>query len=156
MLNFGKYKGKTLLQVFNYDIPYAIWMINSIPYINSKLDKEDNDTLFKYAFPYDYISKKYGYNLHSHKHINEAEIIDILKKEGFVECAYSYIDNSHISGVEAVVKTFYGSTFGGAFGCGDCDVMHYDLLNTICQHLNKAEEWFKNYIKHKKNLSDDS
>ena len=146
MLNFGKYKGKTLSQVFACDVQYVTWMANNIPDIDSKLDDEDKTTLFKYAFPYEYIKEKYGYFIqgsNSFEHRNEDEIIDILKKEGFLKCAYSYIDEDEIMGVEGTVKTVYASTFGSTWGCGRCDATHYDLIGTICSHLNKAEEWFK-------------
>lgn len=154
MLNFGKYKGKTLEEVLSFDIPYVTWMANNVVNIDAKLDKEDQDTLFKYAFPYKYIENKYGYFITSpygHKR-SEEEIIKILQDEGFVTYANSYIDPNECLGVEGEVKTFYGSTFGSTWGCGNIDATHFDLIGAICGHLDKAQDWFKDYIAKKRRL----
>jgi hypothetical protein len=150
MLNFGKYKGKSLEQIIEHDKQYLVWIANNIQDIDTKLDEEDANSLFKYSQPYEYIKQKYGVSLHSSMNLTskkEDEIICLLIKEGLVKRAHTYSEDD--GGVGGVVETFYGTTLGTSICLSNVSLSHYDLISRICEHLDKANEWFKDYIARK-------
>lgn len=104
MLRFGKYKGKDLQQIVNFDCQYIIWLINNVT--NIKLDKKDSEFINKFTNPITYLYNKYG-NITNKK---EDNVLQILKNEGLVHSASQYIGNDGALHYE--IKTIYASIFG--------------------------------------------
>ena len=81
-LTFGKHKGKSIMEVFDYDYNYLEWCFENIPNFMSKLDQEDKENLRKLAHPIEYINNKYKIDFKNTDF--DDKLAPILRSEGFL------------------------------------------------------------------------
>ena len=60
MLKFGKYKGKNLSDILEFDYQYIAWLVGNVPNLEKRLDSNDFQLINKIANPYNYIQYKYN------------------------------------------------------------------------------------------------
>ena len=118
MLTFGKYKGKSLLNVIKEDYSYFNWMIKNIEDIESKFDNEDKTTLFKFTKPLEYLNEKHP-NLWK---MDVSIIICTLKKEGILDYFDHYVHDDVLNySIDSVFGSYFGSltNFNGWYDSND-------------------------------------
>lgn len=124
MLNFGKYKGKSIKEILKNDKQYVKWLIEAN--IINKLDKDDKETISYYQNPLKDI------NLNT---ITEDDLINILKQRGLLFKAYGYCDND--STIHYTIDSVYGYQCGSISSMCNvavCSSLKRDIIN----HFTKS------------------
>ena len=144
-MNFGKYKGDSISEIWDYDGQYIRQCFENINGFYDRLDEEDKLFLYKLTYPISYLTKKYG-ELHF---IDDNNFKNILKKEEFV----SYYNSGRENMGESIgysVEGIYGYHYGGVSPMSDHSVS-FDMRKYIMEYLSKgSENMFKKYIKENK------
>jgi hypothetical protein len=106
MLKFGKYKGRNLSDILEFDYQYIAWLVENVPNLEKRLDSNDFQLINKIANPYNYIQSKYN----NFNELKEEKALKILKDEGLLQAAYQYI--GYDDALHYTIETIYGCKFG--------------------------------------------
>ena len=124
MLNFGKYKGKSIKDILKSDSQYVRWLIKTN--LTHKLDETDKETISYFLEPLKDIDVK---------NIREEDLIDILKQRGLLFSAYEYGDRNYET-IHYTIDSVYGYQCGSISSM--CNVaVDSCLKRDIISHFSK-------------------